>query len=100
MAKMIIRHPMRHHVKIRFPHMIVTRIDEEAVSTDPVLSNCKSKYCGYIAAQIVFDTKLHTIYVYRNKSKVEFLEIYRDFIRNLGAPSALRGDNAKRNKVK
>ena len=33
MARMIIRQPLRHHVKARFPHMNVTGIDEP-VSTD------------------------------------------------------------------
>ena len=94
MAKMIIRHPMRRHVKSRFPHMNVTRIDE-SVSTDPIFSNCKSIYHGYTAAQIFYGIKSHTIYVYGIKSKGEFPNVYRDFIREHGAPSALRRDNAK-----
>ena len=50
MARMIIKHPMRHHVKARFPHMNVTRIDE-AVSTDPMFSSCRSIYHEYTAAR-------------------------------------------------
>ena len=94
MAKMIIRHPMRRHVKSRFPHMNVTRIDEP-VSTDPMFSNCKSIFHGYMAAQIFYGTKSHTIFVYGIKSKGEFPKVYKDFIRDHGAPSALRRDNAK-----
>src|SRR5688572_19017040 len=40
MAHMIIRYPLRRHVKSKFPHMNVTRIDE-TVSTDPLFANCK-----------------------------------------------------------
>ena len=94
MARMIIKHPMRRHVKARFPHMNVTRIDG-TVSTDPMFSSCRSIYHGYTAAQVFFGTKSHTIYVYGIKTKGEFPKVYRDFIREHGAPSALRRDNAK-----
>src|SRR5688572_20640353 len=56
MAKMIIRYPLRRHIKSRFPHMNVTRIDE-TVSSDPLFANCKSIYSGYSAAQIFYGTK-------------------------------------------
>ena len=94
MAKMIIRHPMRRHVKSRFPHLNVTRIDEP-ISTDPIFSNCKSIYHGYKAAQIFYGLQSHAIFVYGIKAKGEFPNVYRDFIREHGAPSALRRDNAK-----
>src|SRR5687767_2135247 len=94
MARMIIRHPLRRHVKARFPHMNVTRIDE-TVSTDPLFANCRSIYHGYVAAQVFYGTKSHTIFIYRIKKKWEFPGVYRDFIRDHGAPSALRRDNAK-----
>ena len=74
--------------------MNVTRIDE-AVFTDPMFSSCRSIYHGYTAAQVFFGTKSHTIYVYGIKSQGEFPKVYRDFIRDHGAPSALRRDNAK-----
>ena len=48
LAQMTIRYPLRRHVKPRNPHMNVTRIDEP-VSTDPMFSNCKSMYHGYLA---------------------------------------------------
>ena len=94
MAKMVIRHPMRRHVKSRFPHMNVTMIDEP-IYTDPMFSNCKSIYHGHVAAQIFYGTKSHTIFLYGIKSKGEFPKVYKDFIREHGAPSALRRDNAK-----
>ena len=93
-AKMCIKYPMKRHVKSRYPHMNATRIDE-TVSTDPMFSNCRSIYHGYIAAQIFYGCKSHTIYVYGIKRKGEFPKIYKDFIREHGAPSALRRDNAR-----
>ena len=49
-------------------------------------------------AQIFFGTKSQTIFVYGIKSRGEFPKVYRDFIRDHGAPSALRRDNAKEEK--
>ena len=94
MAKLIFKAPLGRHIKPRFPHMNVTRVDE-TVSTDPLFSNCKSIYHGFTAAQIFFGTKSHTIFVYGIKSRAEFPNVYRDFIRAQGAPSALRRDNAR-----
>lgn len=53
MARMILRKQMRRHIKPRFPHMNVIRIDEP-VSTDPLFTNCKSMYHGYTATQDFF----------------------------------------------
>src|SRR5687767_4637309 len=94
MARMIIRHPLRSHIKSRFPHMNVTRIDE-TVATDPLFTNCKSIYHGYTAAQAFYGTKSPAIHIYGIKSKGEFPTAYRDYIRDHGAPSALRRDNAR-----
>ena len=94
LARMTLKHPLRRHVKPRNPHMNVTRIDEP-ISTDPMFSNCTSIYHGYLAAQIFFGTKSHTIFVYGIKSKEEFPRVYRDFIRHQGAPSVHRRDNAR-----
>src|SRR5687768_6357312 len=97
MAKMIIKTPMSRHIKARNPHMNVTRVDE-TVSTDPLFSNCKSIWHGFTAAQIFFGTKSHTTFVYGIKSRAEFPNVYKDFIRAQGAPSALRRDNAQEEK--
>lgn len=99
LAKMTIRNQLRHHIKPRNPHMNVTRIDEP-VSTDPMFTNCRSIYHGYMAAQVSFGTKSHTIIMCGIKSKAEFPRVYRDFIRDQGAPSALRRDNAKEEQSK
>lgn len=94
MARMIIRTPLRRHVKSRIPWMNVNRLDE-TVSTDPMFANCKSMYHGYIGAQVYYGCVSHNINVYGLKSKGEFPRTYRDFIREHGAPSTLRRDNAK-----
>lgn len=62
LARMITRYPLRRHIKSRFPHLYGTKIDE-AVSTDPLFSNCRSIYHGYTAAQIFFDTKSYVIFI-------------------------------------
>src|SRR5688500_491134 len=49
-----------------------------------------------MAAHVFYGTKSHAIHVYRIKSKGEFPNAYRDYIRDHGAPSALRRDNAKK----
>src|SRR5688500_15298289 len=95
MAKMTIRNQLKGHFKPRNPLMNMTRIDEPA-SADPMITNCRSMYHGYLAAQVFFGLKSHTIFVYGIKSKGEFPKIYRDFIRDQGAPSALRRDNARK----
>ena len=91
---MIIRYPQRRHIKPRFPQLKGIRIDE-VVSTDPLIANCRSMHHGYTAAQVFYGIKSHTIFIYGMRSKGEFPKVYKDFIRDHGAPSALRRDNAK-----
>ena len=91
---MTVRYLFRRHIKPRNPHTNVTRINEP-VFTDPMFTNCRSIYHGYMAAQAFSGTKSYTIFIYGIKFKEEFPKIYKDFIRNQGAPSALRRDNAK-----
>ena len=94
LAKMIVRFPLRRHVKARFKWANVTRINE-TVSTDPLFSNVKSAYDGFIGAQVFYGCTSHCINVYGIKSKGEFHLVYKDFIQDHGAPSILRQDNAK-----
>ena len=94
LAKMIVRFPLRRHVKARFKWANVTRINE-TVSTDPLFSNVKSAFDGFIGAQVFYGCTSHCINVYGIKSKGEFHLVYKDFIREHGAPSILRRDNAK-----
>ena len=53
---------------------------------------------GYKGAQIWYGTKSHCINVYGFKRTSEFPDIYREFIRENGAPSLLRRDNAREEK--
>ena len=68
---------------------------EEVVSTDPMFTNCRSLGHSYTGAQVFYGLKSTQIDVYGFRSKGEFPHIYRDFIKDHGAPSALRRDNAK-----
>ena len=97
LAKMVIRNPMRRHIKSRAPHLNVHRLNE-TVSTDPIFVNTKSVFHGYSCAQVFYGLKSHCINIYGMKSKGEFPVIYRDFIRDHGCPSILRRDNAKEEK--
>ena len=94
LARMTIRHPLRRHLKSRAPFANVTRLDEP-VSTDPIFANCASLQHGYLGAQVWYGTKSHCINVNGFKHKSAFPRLYRDFIRENGAPSLLRRDNAK-----
>ena len=97
LATSSIRYPMRRHFKSRNPFANVHRL-EETVSTDPIFANCKSIDNHYIGAQIYYGLKSKHIDVYGIKSKGEFPRTYKDFIREQGAPSSLRRDNAKEEK--
>ena len=94
MARMSIRQPLRRHIKSRLPHMNVFGMNK-TFSTDPFFANVKSIYHGYLGAQVFYGTKSHTIFIYGFRKKGEFPKLYREFIREHGAPSALRRDNAK-----
>jgi hypothetical protein len=93
LAKMIVRFPMRRHIKSRFKWANVTRI-QETVSTDPMFSNVKSAFDGFIGAQVFYGCTSHNINIYGIHSKSDFHKVYRDFIREHGAPAVLRRDNA------
>ena len=47
MAKMIIRAPLRKHIKARLSFMQAKRL-EEVVSTDPMFANCRSLGNGFV----------------------------------------------------
>ena len=71
---------------------------DEPVSTEPMFANCRSLCHGYTGAQVFYGLKSTQINVYGFHSKGEFPYLYRDFIREQGAPSTLRRDNAKEEK--
>ena len=97
LAKTSIKYPLQRHFKSRNPFANVHRLNE-VVSTDPLFANCKSLDNKFQGAQVFYGLKLHCIDVYGLKSKGEFPRIYKDFIREQGAPSALRRDNAQEEK--
>jgi hypothetical protein len=65
------------------------------VSTESIFANCKSLDNKYNGAQVFYGLKLHCTTVYGFQSKGEFPRNYQDFLREQGAPSSLRRDNAK-----
>jgi hypothetical protein len=50
---------------------------------------------GFYCVQVFFDMTSKTLYVAGMKTESEFPDVYLDFIRQYGIPSALRRDNAK-----
>jgi hypothetical protein len=97
MAKMIIRAPLRRHIKSCLSFMQAGHL-EETVSTDPMFANCRSLGHGYTGAQVFYGLKSTQIDVYGFRSKGEFPQRHRDFIWDHDSPSALRRDNAKEEK--
>ena len=97
LAKTSITYPLQRHFKARNPFSNVHRLSE-VVSTDPIFANCKSLDNKYTGAQVFYGLKSHCIDVYGFRSKGEFPNNYKDFLREQGAPSALRRDNAQEEK--
>jgi hypothetical protein len=93
-AKTSITYPFQRHFKARNPFSNVHRLNE-VVSTDPIFANCKSLDNKYTGAQVFYGLKSHCITMYGFQSKGEFPRNYQDFLREQGAPSYLRRDNAK-----
>jgi hypothetical protein len=95
LAKMVIRYPMRRHIRSRLSHMHAQRLNE-MVSTDPMFANCRCFGPGWTGGQVFYDglksTKMDIIGF---KGNGEFPRTYRDCIRANGVPSGLRRDNAK-----
>ena len=60
-----------------------------------MFANCASIFHRFSGLQVYYGLKSHKIDVYGIKSKGDFPSTYRDFIREQGAPSILRRDNAK-----
>ena len=93
LARMVIRYPMQRHYKARAPHLNVIRLDEP-VSTDPAYANCPSLHHGFTGFQAFFGLISHHIDVYGfHRKGRNFPAIYRQFIKENGAPSVLRRDN-------
>ena len=93
LATSIIRFPMRRHFKSRFQMLRKKRLNE-VVATDTYFSKVRSLE-GYHCAQVYFGCTSKTIDVFGMKSKSEFPDTYKDFLRERGIPHTLRRDNAK-----
>jgi hypothetical protein len=66
----------------------------EVIATDTYFAKQKSIE-GYHCAQVFFGIISKMLYVAGMKTESEFADVYLDFIRKYGIPSALRRDNAK-----
>jgi hypothetical protein len=66
----------------------------EVIATDTYFANEKSIE-GYHCAQVFFGMTSKMLYVAGMKTELEFADVYLDFIKECGIPSALRRDNAK-----
>jgi hypothetical protein len=87
LAKSTIHYPMRRHLKSRFQMLRHTRLNE-VIATDTYFSNEKSIE-GYHCAQVPFGMTSKMLYVAGMKTESEFADVYLDFIRKCGIPSAL-----------
>ena len=98
---MIIRSPLQRHIKSHLAFMRAKRL-EETVSMDPMFANCHGLGYGYTGAQVFYGLKSHKIDVYGFRRKGEFPHIYRDFIKDQGAPPRLpcAGIMLRKNRVK
>jgi hypothetical protein len=66
----------------------------EVIATDTYFSSVKSIE-GYYSAQVFFGMTSKMFHVAGMNTESEFADVYLDFIRPCGIPSALRRDNAK-----
>jgi hypothetical protein len=66
----------------------------EIIATDTYFHSTKSME-GFYCAQVFFGMTSKTLYVAGMKTESEFSDVYLDFIRQHGIPSALRRDHAK-----
>jgi hypothetical protein len=74
--------------------MLIHKRLNEVIATDTYFSNEKS-IGGYHCAQVFFGMTSKMLYVAGMKTESEFPDVYLDFIRKYGIPSALRRDHSK-----
>jgi hypothetical protein len=87
LATSTIHYCIRHHLKSRF-QMLRHKSLNEVIATDTYFSNEKSVE-GYHCAQVFFGMTSKMLYVGGMKTESEFADVYLDFIRKYGIPSAL-----------
>ena len=93
MAVNTMRIPMRQHFKSRFPAMNVRRLSE-VVATDMFFSSVKA-LGGEKCAQLYVGKKSYLTRFYPMTHEEQMSDAFLDFIREIGAPTALMCDNAK-----
>jgi hypothetical protein len=81
------------HLKSRFQMLRHKKLNE-VIATDTYFANEKSIQ-GYHCAQVFFEMTSKMMYVAGMKTESEFADVYLDFIRKYGIPSAFRRDHAK-----
>jgi hypothetical protein len=77
---------MRRHLKSHFQMLRHKRLNE-VIATDTYFANEKSIE-GYHCAQVFFGITSKMLYVAGMKTKSEFADVFFDFIRKCGIPSA------------
>jgi hypothetical protein len=93
LSKSTIHYPMRRHLKSQF-QMLRHKRPNEVIATDSYFSSERSIE-GYHCAQVFFVMTSKMLVVSGMKTESEFPDVYLDFVRQHGIPSALRRDNAK-----
>jgi hypothetical protein len=84
---------MMSHLKSRFQILRHKRLNE-VIATHTYFANKKSIE-GYHCAQVFFEMTSKMLYIAGMKTESEFADVYLEFIRKYGIPSALRRDNTK-----
>jgi hypothetical protein len=84
---------MRHHLKSRFKILSHKRLNE-VIATDTYFQ-MNNQLKAITVHKYFFGMTSKMLYVASMKTESEFADIYLDFIRKYGIPSALRRDNAK-----
>ena len=92
MATSVVHYPMKKHFKSRFQMLRRPRL-AEVVSTDTVFSNTKSIE-GFFCSHFFYGVKSRTIYIVGMQTESDFLNAYKDFIKQVGIPAGLHRDNA------
>jgi hypothetical protein len=84
---------MRHHLKSRFQILRHKRLNE-VIATATYFANEKS-IGGYHRAQVCFGMISKILYVAGMKNESVYADVYLDFIRKCGIPSAIQRGDAK-----
>ena len=66
LARMIIRHPLRKHLKARFPFLNANRI-AEGISSDKLYANCADLGFGFTSAHVFYGMHTTNIQVYGHR---------------------------------